>query len=109
MSRKERSRRTEGEGWVFVPAGEKTSGSEGPAEPSGPPVARLRIEKRRGKPVTVIAVEGLSGDALREIERELRTACAAGGTRKGAELEVQGDHRELVRPLLARRGLRVKG
>ncbi|HLU48285.1 MAG TPA: translation initiation factor [Planctomycetota bacterium] len=110
MARKGRNRRTEGEGWVFVPAGEETaSGKEQEAARSGPAIARLRIEKRRGKPVTVVAVEGLDDAALREIERELRSACAAGGTRREGEIEIQGDHRETVRPLLSGRGLRVKG
>jgi len=77
------------------------------------PIARLRIEKRRGKSVTVAAIEGSSADEARALARELRTRCATGGSvtadSSGGEIELQGEHRERVRALLAERGYVVKG
>jgi translation initiation factor 1 len=73
------------------------------------PITRLGIEKRRGKPVTVCQVEGLSADELRALAKELRTACGAGGTAKQGAIEIQGDHRTRIRAVLTARGHRVKG
>jgi translation initiation factor 1 len=74
-------------------------------------VARLRIERagRRGKTVTVI--EGLPRNTsfLREITTELKRACATGGTVVDDRIEVQGDHRERIRVLLASKEWTVKG
>lgn len=73
--------------------------------------ARLRIEKqgRGGKVVTVI--EGLPRNAtfLRELAAELKRACGTGGTVKAGALELAGDQRDRIRPLLVGRGLAVKG
>ena len=78
-------------------------------KPSGRPVMRIRLERRRGKPITVVAAEGLSKDDLRTLLRELKGKLATGGTLKGEELELQGDHRAATREQLASRGHRVKG
>lgn len=67
------------------------------------------MEKRRGKAVTVVQAAGLDREALAELLREAKTLCGAGGTAKEGEIEVQGDHRERLRPLLAGRGYAVKG
>jgi translation initiation factor 1 len=74
-------------------------------------VARLRIERagRRGKTVTV--VEGLPRNAafLKELAAELKRACGSGGTAVEDRVELQGDHVETLRALLAARGWTVKG
>lgn len=56
-------------------------------------------------------VFGLSLGAMeaKDLLRELKARCSAGGTDKGGELELQGDHRETVKSLLTARGFRVKG
>ena len=72
--------------------------------------ARLAIEKRKkGKLVTV--VRGLSADEndLHVLLGKLKTACGAGGTVKDDLLEIQGNHLERVRHLLADVGYRVRG
>jgi translation initiation factor 1 len=73
------------------------------------PVVRLRLEKRRGKAVTVCRAEGVAEDELRVLARKLRTLCGTGGTTKQDELELQGDHRTRLREWLAASGYRVKG
>jgi translation initiation factor 1 len=74
-------------------------------------VAKLRMEKtgRGGKTVTV--VDGLPRNApfVAGLAQELKRSCGTGGAvRKGA-IELQGDIRERVRELLARKGYAVKG
>ena len=65
---------------------------------SRPPVAKIRLEKRRGKEVTVIAGLHTYGLArLEKIARELKTSFGAGGTVKDGNIEIQGDRREAAR------------
>lgn len=90
-----------------------------PPKPSlqkaGPPIPddgyiRLRREKggRGGKTVTTIT--GLPGsDAdLETMLKILKQLCGAGGTREGASLLIQGDHRDRIQAKLEALGLRVK-
>lgn len=70
---------------------------------------RIRREKRRkGKIVTV--VEGLDPAAsdLGAILRQLKSACAAGGTATGGVLEIQGDHLKRVVAILEGLGYPAK-
>jgi translation initiation factor 1 len=72
--------------------------------------ARLAVERRKkGKVVTV--VQGLSADKndLPALLGRLKAACGAGGTIKDDELEIQGDHLERLRGLLAGIGYRIRG
>ena len=72
--------------------------------------ARLAVEKRKkGKVVSV--VRGLAADEndLPVWLGQLKAACGAGGTIKDDELEIQGDHLERLRGLLAEIGFRVRG
>jgi translation initiation factor 1 len=72
--------------------------------------AKLRLEKRAsGKSVTVI--DGLPKNAayLVSLLAALKKACGTGGHAGESWLELQGDQRERLRDLLARRGLGVKG
>ena len=56
------------------------------------PVPKIRLEKRRGKVVTVIAGLHTYGAArLDAIAKELKTALGTGGTVKDGAIEVQGD------------------
>jgi translation initiation factor 1 len=74
-------------------------------------VAKLRLEKkgRGGKAVTV--VDGLPNNAqlLNDLGQELKRACGAGGAVREGAVEIQGDMRERIRELLAKKGYVVKG
>lgn len=74
-------------------------------------VARLRMENkgRGGKTVTV--VYGLPQNAafLKDLCTELKRACGSGGTVTEDGVEVQGDLRDRVRDVLAKKGFVVKG
>jgi translation initiation factor 1 len=72
--------------------------------------AKLRIENRAsGKSVTV--VDGLPRNRpfLESLAKELKKACGAGGHAGESLIELQGDQRERLRDLLARKGWTVKG
>ena len=68
--------------------------------PKDQPVHIRREKRRRGKIVTI--VEGLDPSAsdLGAILRQLKSACAAGGTVNGGIIEVQGDHTKRVVAIL---------
>jgi len=74
-------------------------------------VAKLRTEKkgRGGKTVTVVYGLPRNAELLRELSQELKRACGAGGTVLDDGVEIQGDLRERVRDVLAKRGYVVKG
>jgi translation initiation factor 1 len=74
-------------------------------------VAKLRLEKsgRGGKTVTVVYDLPQNQPFLKDLCGELKRACGTGGTVAGATVEIQGDHRERIRVLLAKKGWVVKG
>lgn len=80
-----------------------------PEPPQGRQSAKLRLEKRCGKPVTVVFGLTLGEAEAKELLRGLKAHCSAGGTCKGGELELQGDQREQIRAFLLANGFRVKG
>jgi translation initiation factor 1 len=74
-------------------------------------VARLRIERARRRGKTVTVVEGLPRNRafLEDLVRELKRACATGGSEVEGRVELQGDQRDRLRAVLAAKGWVVKG
>ena len=72
--------------------------------------ARIQREKKGRGGKTVTLVTGLPGGArgLDALLKDLKQHCGAGGTRDGAVLEIQGDHRERIEARLVALGHRVK-
>lgn len=68
--------------------------------------AKIRVfaeKKSFGKWMTV--VEGLSEDANpKEVTKKLKTKLACGGTYKNGRIELQGDHTQKIKKLLAEMG-----
>jgi translation initiation factor 1 len=63
----------------------------------------IKLEFRRfRKPVTII--HGIPDTRIEEIARELKRRFGTGGTTKGGELLLQGDHRGHVKDELAKLG-----
>lgn len=64
----------------------------------------VRNEKRRfGKEVTII--EGFTGDVdTKSISSKLKASLACGGTAKDNYIELQGNHKDKVMPLLVELG-----
>jgi translation initiation factor 1 len=81
----------------------KTSGS-------GDGIVRVRRESkgRGGKTVTVVVGVPLAGEALRSLAGDLKRRCGTGGTVKEGNIEIQGDHADLLVAELQKRGYAVK-
>ncbi len=79
------------------------------ADPADGVVRIHRTSKGRGGK-TVTLVSGLPNNerALDALLKELKQHCGAGGTRDGAVLEIQGEHRERLRSKLEALGYSVK-
>jgi translation initiation factor 1 len=73
--------------------------------------ARLRLERKGRKGKTVTLVDGLPRNTpfLKELASELKRACGSGGTATEETVEIQGDHRDRLRELLAEKGWTVRG
>ncbi|OGJ21388.1 translation initiation factor Sui1 [Candidatus Pacearchaeota archaeon RBG_13_36_9] len=65
---------------------------------------KIETEKRRyGKVITLVT--GLSKDVdMKEIAKGLKSELACGGTVKNDAIELQGDHKKKVRPVLVKMG-----
>ena len=76
----------------------------------GDGVVRLRRETKGRKGAGVTLVDGLPlADAdLAKLARQLKAACGVGGTVSDGRIELQGDQREKLRPLLESKGYTVK-
>lgn len=70
---------------------------------------RLEAKGRGGKRVTVIAGLPANDAFLDDLARALKKACAVGGAVRAGSIELAGDVRDRVRPLLQTRGIIVKG
>ncbi len=80
------------------------------ATPAGDGIVRVMhsTKARRGKAVTIITGVPLAGAELKAFAKKLKARCGAGGALKDGAIEVQGDHRELLIPLLEAKGWVVK-
>jgi translation initiation factor 1 len=87
------------------------SSRSGSAAVPGKVVAKLRLEKKGRGGKTVSVVYDLPDNAvfLKELCQELKRACGTGGAVADKGVELQGDHREKLRELLAKKGFTVKG
>jgi translation initiation factor 1 len=72
-------------------------------------VLRLETKGRGGKAVTVVDRLPNNAAFLDDLAGALKRSCATGGTVRSGAIELAGDVRERVRPLLAKRGYTVKG
>lgn len=87
-----------------------------PKEDSGrniPPddsVVRLKRESkgRGGKGVTLITGLPLDDAELKALAKELKKVCGTGGTVRDGTIEIQGEQRERLMPVLVAKGYKVK-
>lgn len=107
---------TGGEGWGMVWRCPACGGEEGLCScppktvtslPFGKQRPRFRLEKRRGKPVTVITHLTLGEADLKALASQLKNRLGTGGTSRGGEIELQGDHRDALVPILSQLGFRT--
>ena len=73
-------------------------------------IIRIRRETkgRKGKGVTTLSGFALSEADLKLLAKQLKQKCSTGGTVKDRIIEIQGDHRELLKVELEKRGHIVK-
>lgn len=78
--------------------------------PLGDGVVRVSRETkgRKGKGVTLISGIPLAEKELKAYTKELKAKCGTGGTLKDGIVEIQGDQRHILVPLLMQKGWVVK-
>ncbi|MDY0191829.1 MAG: translation initiation factor Sui1 [Desulfuromonas sp.] len=76
----------------------------------GDGVVRVSYETkgRRGKGVTIITGIALDVPELKLFAKQLKTKCGSGGTLKDGVIEIQGDQRTIIMPILQQHGWQVK-
>jgi len=73
-----------------------------------PALVRMERAGRKGKTVTVIKGLALSEADKVKLLKLLKQKCGSGGSVLEGQLEIQGDHCDLILKLLSERGLRAK-
>ena len=63
---------------------------------------------RKGSGVCTISGIALDDKALKMLAKKLKQKCGTGGTVKSGVIEIQGDHRELLKAELIKHGYTVK-
>lgn len=63
---------------------------------------------RKGSGVSIINGLPLDDSDLKKLARQLKKKCGTGGTIKSGTIEIQGDHRELLKQELSKLGYTVK-
>jgi translation initiation factor 1 len=73
-------------------------------------IVRLFIDRkgRGGKSVTIIDGLPYSSEQLKDLTKSIKRQCGTGGAIKGGKIEIQGDVRDLILPMLQKLGLVVK-
>jgi translation initiation factor 1 len=79
-----------------------------PASADGVIRIRREVKGRGGKTATVAGGFQLEKDGLKQLAAELKRCCGTGGSVKGGEILIQGDHRETVLAALKKRGFAAK-
>lgn len=69
---------------------------------------RVEMDKRNGKPATLISEFQGTDDELKELAKILKVKCSSGGSSRDGEILIQGDFREKIAGLLSELGYKVK-
>lgn len=81
-----------------------------PQRPQGDGIVRVSRETkgRKGKGVTLVTGIPMDDKELKAYAKVLKAKCGTGGTVKDGVVEIQGDQRDLLIPLLEQKGWVVK-
>lgn len=69
---------------------------------------RVELDKRNGKPATLITDFKGTDEALKELAKDLKVKCGAGGSSRDGEILIQGDFRHKITEILEMAGFKVK-
>lgn len=69
---------------------------------------RVELDKRNGKPATLITEFQGTDDELKELAKQLKVKCGAGGSARGGEILIQGDFRTKVATILEEMNFKVR-
>jgi len=69
---------------------------------------RVELDKRNGKPATLVTDFMGKPDELKELAKMLKVKCGAGGSSRDGEILVQGDFRVKIAEILLEMGFKVK-
>ena len=69
---------------------------------------RVEVDKRNGKPATLITEFQGTDDELKDLAKLLKVKCGAGGSSRDGEILVQGDFRIKIADILLGMGFKVK-
>jgi len=101
--------------WTSEPAAAKRLHGQGKLETGrdvDPAKQTIRVtvdrKRRAGKAVTVATGFEHSEESLAALATRLKKRAGAGGTARGTEIEIQGDHVDLVTAELTRLGYRTR-
>lgn len=73
-----------------------------------PEPLRVELDKRNGKPATIVSDFFGNEEELKELAKTLKVKCGAGGSSRDGEILVQGDFRTKIAGLLLAMGYKVK-
>jgi len=69
---------------------------------------RVELDKRNGKPATLVTDFKGKDDELKDLAKLLKVKCGAGGSSRDGEILVQGDFRVKIAEILLEMGFKVK-
>ena len=92
------------------PVGECVCRDRSRPRTNGDGIVRLQRETRgrKGAGVTLVTGLPLSDGDLNKLAKTLKSRCGVGGSVKNGVIELQGDQRDKLQPLLEAEGYRVK-
>ncbi len=79
-----------------------------PSQEDGTVRLHRETKGRKGKGVTLITGISETPDKLKLLAKELKQLCGTGGAIKKGVIEIQGDQRERLKPVLEAKGFKVK-
>jgi translation initiation factor 1 len=104
--------KTKGDRMVYREFGSNPAAFERAVADLPPQQQDLRLQASRkgrgGKTVTVITGFQAKPETLKDLLKKLKATCGTGGTVKDNTLEIQGDHREKLLPILIQLGYKAK-
>lgn len=79
-----------------------------PAQQGQTEPLRVELDKRNGKPATLVTHFKGTDEKLKELAKLLKTTCGAGGSSRDGEILIQGDFRIKISEILLKMGYKVK-